>query len=288
MRFRAPTGLSSDNFDFLSDTMSTGSPAPPSKAPAPRIRPQPNATAGPSNAKAGPSNVTKTKEKHDIGKDKRKGKAKTPPGMDAGKKERLRAAIKKNKVKETSMGEWSHVYVSNLNSTITHQMLHDAFSRFGTVKRIIVRASGGVPLKNYPGSKPTAWDRQYASVEYCEPVSAKRALSFDGRTLNGVQVAVCYNAADLPETHEAVAQRIAKKKAPPPPKGLNLQIGSALAAFKRLTIDRTHLHIEMPASPQSSSSSQEEKSAGLSAGLVQNAWKDRNLAMDVSFAKTLM
>ncbi|GBE79242.1 hypothetical protein BKA93DRAFT_134548 [Sparassis latifolia] len=196
---------------------------------------------------------------------KKHGKAKTPTGMNAGQKEHMRMALKREQLKSRrNQPQWSFIYVSNLNSKISDAELQRTFERFGRIRRIIRRASGGIVVKGYGGSDPSM-DRQYASIQYVNPSSARRALILNKRKLNGVELVVCFSAADLPETARIIQEHIRRKHGPPP-RTFNLK--NPWTFVKRLTVHRTQRSIFPDDSP----------------GISHN----RHVAMGTSFAMTVM
>lgn len=152
-------------------------------------------------------------------RDKGKGKAKSRGEMNAGEKERLRMAYKKKKeakpVIKPSQVQWSFVYVGNvssfsseckseaydlcvqLSSSVTDAQLAALFGPCGPIRRIQIRASGGicVPTANLPrpyfgfGKVDTAV--HYATVEFESSDGSRKAMELNRRVLEGRQIIVC-------------------------------------------------------------------------------------------------
>ncbi|KAF8812383.1 hypothetical protein BYT27DRAFT_7087380 [Phlegmacium glaucopus] len=101
----------------------------------------------------------------------------------------------------------NHVYVGNLESTITITLLEDFFGHCGQIKQTIIRCSRGQAVMAglaVPKEVLGPRDRQYASIEFMKPRSARKALACHGMVLNGSQLVVSASAADLPEVRDIV------------------------------------------------------------------------------------
>ncbi|KAI0650071.1 hypothetical protein C8Q79DRAFT_364872 [Trametes meyenii] len=180
-------------------------------------------------------------------KDKGKARARTRAEMDpVGQREQVRMAMKKAEVKtivKPSSAQWSFVYVGNLCSSVTEEQLKTLFKACGTIKRLQIRASGGVsvPTANmeatFFGLCPPPAGVHYATVEYMTPAAARLALGLDGTVLNGRKILVSFSASQLPELSEVLQGRVARKKDPCPEKRAVWK--AKLNKLKRLTYQRT-------------------------------------------------
>ncbi|EIW61854.1 uncharacterized protein TRAVEDRAFT_57037 [Trametes versicolor FP-101664 SS1] len=166
--------------------------------------------------------------------------------MNAGEKERLRMAYKKKKeakpVIKPSQVQWSFVYVGNLSSSVTDAQLAALFGPCGPIRRIQIRASGGicVPTANLPrpyfgfGKVDTAV--HYATVEFESSDGSRKAMELDRRVLEGRQIIVTFNIADLPETCDILKTFVATKDAHQEKRAA---WKAKFGQLKRLTIQRT-------------------------------------------------
>ncbi|KAH9844012.1 uncharacterized protein C8Q71DRAFT_730917 [Rhodofomes roseus] len=185
-------------------------------------------------------------------KDKGKGRARTPPAMDMRDKAKLKMNVKRNAVLPRNLRkpDWRHLYVGNLNRGITQQMLTDLFqrSKCGTVTRVIIRTTAGVPASAYSNLPSSPIDRMYASVEFADIFAVRRALALNGAVLNGNRITVCLTAAELPEVKDLV-QKHMKGKADPI---AQYSVAKAVKALKRITVERTQAVIvpDPPRAPQ--------------------------------------
>ncbi|KAI0771917.1 hypothetical protein BD413DRAFT_547012 [Trametes elegans] len=242
-RFRVPTSssLSSCSNGSLPNMRSAGRP---------QQRPNPNdlETVSEDQANAtGPStaNPVQAASQPAQRRDKGKGRARTPAKMDVGQKEQLRMAMKKAAVKpiaQNASPQWSFVYVGNLSSSVTDEQLQTLFKACGTIRRIVIRASGGmcVPTANmkrgflgFGGVEPGV---HYATVEYMVPASARRAIELSGTELDGRKILVSFSIVDLPETTNIIQAHITRKD----PQAEKRDLWKAkFGQLKRLTIERT-------------------------------------------------
>ncbi|CAA7259707.1 unnamed protein product [Cyclocybe aegerita] len=104
-----------------------------------------------------------------------------------------------------------HVFVGNLQSHITPSDLEKHFQHFGIIKDIIIRCSRGQAVPSglvLPTAASSKNDRQYASIEFKEPKSAIKALSYHGRMLLGCTLAVALSPAEMPEVVDIVDKRL--------------------------------------------------------------------------------
>ncbi|KAI0676915.1 hypothetical protein C8Q78DRAFT_1000188 [Trametes maxima] len=180
-------------------------------------------------------------------KDKGKARARTRAEMDpVGQREQVRMAMKKAEVKtiaKPSSVQWSFVANRQLCSSVTEEQLETLFKACGSIKRLQIRASGGVsvPTANMEATffglcaPPTGV--HYATVEYTTPAAARLALDLDGAVLNGRKILVSFSASQLPELSEVLQGRITRKKDPYPEKRAVWR--AKLNQLKRLTYQRT-------------------------------------------------
>ncbi|KAF8165403.1 hypothetical protein B0H34DRAFT_793797 [Crassisporium funariophilum] len=121
----------------------------------------------------------------------------------------------------------SHVFVGDVEPSITPQQLETFFKTCGTVSKVDIRCSRGQAITvglAVPLAVRGPRDRQYAIVHFKEPSSARKALALNGSAIDGCKLVVCASAADLPEVQDIVLshigtirQRQARSKPPKPP-----------------------------------------------------------------------
>ncbi|KAJ3484506.1 hypothetical protein NLJ89_g11974 [Agrocybe chaxingu] len=105
----------------------------------------------------------------------------------------------------------NHVFVGNLQSHITASDLEKHFQHFGTIQDITIRCSRGQAICSglaLPTAASSENDRQYASIQFKEPKSAIKALSYHGRMLLGCTLAVALSPAEMPEVADIVDKRL--------------------------------------------------------------------------------
>lgn len=81
-----------------------------------------------------------------------------------------------------------------LKSTITTSRLESFFGDCGQIKRTIIRCSRGQAVMAglaLPEEVLGPRDRQYASIEFINPQSARKALAYHGMVLDGCKLVVC-------------------------------------------------------------------------------------------------
>ncbi|KZT12943.1 uncharacterized protein LAESUDRAFT_808443 [Laetiporus sulphureus 93-53] len=182
--------------------------------------------------------------------DKGKGKQRASAAMGIGKKHKLEMSKKKkSQVREVPKHqwlrrhEWSYIFVGNLNSSVSEEMLKTVFEPYGEVYRIQIRASAGVPSAVPLPNVSSAADQQYASVEFRDITAARRALCANGQIIPGtkVKMTVSLSIDDLPETQKILEERIASKAPPRDIFGLGVSktVGKVVGTVKRLTVERT-------------------------------------------------
>jgi len=128
---------------------------------------------------------------------------------DAKKKKRKKEEIQRRK---PNVCDFNFVYVGNLESRITTSRLESFFGDCGQIKRTIIRCSRGQAViaglalpKEVQGPR----DRQYASIEFLNSQSARKALACHGMVLDGCELVVSVSAADLPEVQDIVQNHVA-------------------------------------------------------------------------------
>ncbi|TFK75972.1 hypothetical protein BDN72DRAFT_874200 [Pluteus cervinus] len=133
-------------------------------------------------------------------------------GLSDTKRHAIRLAKRKHAVKKAANlrpedAAYCHVYVGQINSGITAELLTTSFEDFGlTVRRVQIRCSvGQAVVTHIPTGTRQALDRQYATVEFYDPKSAKRALHMNGALLDGCTLLVTPSPLDLPEASEIVS-----------------------------------------------------------------------------------
>jgi len=141
--------------------------------------------------------------------------------QDAQKKKQKKEEIQSHKL---NVCDFNFVYVGNLQSTITTSLLENFFKFCGQIKRTIIRCSRGQAILSglaVPREVLGPRDRQYASIEFIDPQSARKALECNGMVLDGCQLVVSASPTDLPECQEIVQDKIAcmrkKQLGPMPP-----------------------------------------------------------------------
>ncbi|KAI0824598.1 hypothetical protein BC628DRAFT_1376929 [Trametes gibbosa] len=262
-RFRCPSSSS------LGSTRSQGSLATivPTRPPPKRryhkatVEDDESFVASPSNVRTAAYQAARVEEEPVMKRNKGKGKLRTRGSMDIRERERLRMAMKKLKaevkpavklpVVKPVEAAWSFVFVGNLSSETNEAELKDYFSRCGPIRRIIMRASGGVcvptaTLKGgflgFGGVKPSV---HYATIEFSTGAGARAAIDLDKTEFYGRPIVVSFSAADLPEVSDVVKMSAARKKNP---KIAKLPLWKEkLGQLKRLTIQRTE-YVPDPAS----------------------------------------
>lgn len=81
-----------------------------------------------------------------------------------------------------------------LQSTITTSILEGFFKDCGQINRTIIRCSRGQAViagLAVPQEVLGPRDRQYASIEFTNPQSARKALAYHGMVLDGSKLVVC-------------------------------------------------------------------------------------------------
>lgn len=155
---------------------------------------------GASKAKPGPFNKRLRPDDRDT---------KLAQAEDAKKKKKKKEEIQSRK---PAVCDFSFVYVGNLVSTITTTVLENFFKGCGQIKRTIIRCSRGQAVTAglaVPKEVLGPRDRQYASIEFMDAQSARKALARHGMVLGGCQLVVSVSAADLPEVQDIVQNRVA-------------------------------------------------------------------------------
>ncbi|KJA30013.1 hypothetical protein HYPSUDRAFT_251267 [Hypholoma sublateritium FD-334 SS-4] len=164
---------------------------------------------------AGPSKRTK-RAKHRDGAStapsampKRKRSYQQRTAEQAAVNQAQKKAEKQKKTQEIKQGAtrsgkpiFAHVYVGNLESTITEKKLRDHFRGCGAIRRTTLRVSRGQAINvgvAIPASARTTRDRKYATVEFDHYTSTIPALKLNGSELDGSRIVVAAAAGDLPE-----------------------------------------------------------------------------------------
>ncbi|PPQ79574.1 hypothetical protein CVT25_003456 [Psilocybe cyanescens] len=163
--------------------------------------------------------------------DKSKGKGPLKPAQRATKKEHIIDARKKEQLRHKlalDRNPTNFVFVGNLELKMTEADLRHGFADCGYITRVIFRCSQGCPHPpkedEADGSKPhgpaSLRDRMYATVEFRNFQSVKKALKCNGKVITGQQapIKVCASAADLPEVQEIANYYIKKMKSDSMPK----------------------------------------------------------------------
>ncbi|KDR83803.1 hypothetical protein GALMADRAFT_236194 [Galerina marginata CBS 339.88] len=123
-------------------------------------------------------------------------------------------AKKKNDIKQKVQARGKHneinfVFVGNLQSHITEQRLASFFSDCGHITQVIIRCSQGQPVTiAVPKDARSDRDLQYATIQFHDPHSVRKAIAYHGKDLDGCQLVVSMSAADLPEVSEIVRTHI--------------------------------------------------------------------------------
>ncbi|KAG5646626.1 hypothetical protein DXG03_002930 [Asterophora parasitica] len=103
------------------------------------------------------------------------------------------------------------LFLAQLKSTITEARLEELFASCGEIHHTSIRCSRGQAVTvgtRVPDNRLTSRDRQYASVEFKTVTGAKKALTFNGKCVDGVPIVVVTSPADLPEVKDIVHTRI--------------------------------------------------------------------------------
>ncbi|KAF8192538.1 hypothetical protein BJ912DRAFT_264548 [Pholiota molesta] len=106
---------------------------------------------------------------------------------------------------------FTHVYIGNVEASITEQQLEDHFATCGSIRKTILRLSRGQAITvgvAIPKARRTSRDLKYASMEFYSSKSALNALKLHGSMLEGVKLVVCAAAGDLPEVADIARPRI--------------------------------------------------------------------------------
>ncbi|KAF8974284.1 hypothetical protein BDZ97DRAFT_9375 [Flammula alnicola] len=114
---------------------------------------------------------------------------------------------KKKQVRRPAAFNHTHVYIGNLESSITQARLEAYFKDCGRIRTTIIRCSRGQALTvgvAVPLAVRSARDRMYASMEFYDTKSALNALKYNDTVLDGCQLVVSASAADLPEVMDIV------------------------------------------------------------------------------------
>ncbi|KIK06759.1 hypothetical protein K443DRAFT_674042 [Laccaria amethystina LaAM-08-1] len=150
----------------------------------------------------------------------RKGrKAKVDPGAKEDAKQSKKARSKKASTEKTQsrrLIDPSHIFVGNLQSTITQERLQSTFTKFGPIKQTLIRVSMGCAVTgglNVPAQVRGPRDRRYATIDFFSPIAARKALVMNGTILDGCQLVVSLSAGDLPEVRDMVDQRLSTMRA---------------------------------------------------------------------------
>ncbi|KAF9462583.1 hypothetical protein BDZ94DRAFT_1309482 [Collybia nuda] len=125
----------------------------------------------------------------------------------AKKREKAKIHVKKTITENV----YSFVYVGNLESSITREMLYSTFSTCGTILRIQIRCSRGQAITTgvpVPEGVRTLRDRQYATIEFKDAKASTNALRFNGTVLEGCRIMVTVSAAELPEVQDIICARL--------------------------------------------------------------------------------
>jgi len=72
-------------------------------------------------------------------------------------------------------------------------MLQEVFGKFGSIMRITIRCSRGQAVgvgMPIPVAALTSRDRQYATIEFNDPNSVKKALKMNGAIVDGCRLVV--------------------------------------------------------------------------------------------------
>ncbi|KDQ64830.1 hypothetical protein JAAARDRAFT_52760 [Jaapia argillacea MUCL 33604] len=169
---------------------------------------------------AGPSKPGPSAPREPHGKRKRS-------GMDFKTKERIRHAKRKEEIKEgiealrrVRETAPTHVFVGNLHPGVDEVTLDRFFSkRCGEVTAVTIRCTHGIALTTRRPLTPlTPLDESYskplyATINFINPLAARRALRFDGVVLHGWHIVVCNSPIELPDVHEIVRKRMDRKLA---------------------------------------------------------------------------
>lgn len=159
-----------------------------------------------------PENVAGPSKKHQ--KKTPQNEKRKRSGMDATKKREIEMAHRREQIRrQLKKREWSYVFVGNVEPTADECALHNLFIKCGPISRIQIRCSQGRAItigQAIPAHLRTVRDRQYATIEFVNPNSVRKALKLDGTRLHGTQLVVCLTAADLPEVANIVYSRLGR------------------------------------------------------------------------------
>ncbi|KAI0370222.1 hypothetical protein BV20DRAFT_1035984 [Pilatotrama ljubarskyi] len=219
------------------------------------------------------------------------------PKVDIKQREQVRKAKKKAEMKAAArapQAEWSFVYVGNLSSSTTDEQLRALFQPCGAIRRIQIRASGGVcvPTANLPsrgffGFGGVDEGIHYATVEYLTPASARQALELTGTELDGRRILVSFSVGDLPETSDIIKSHIRKKD---PHLEKRALWKAKFGQLKRLTIERTEVVSdgEQPLSGPAKLIEDVATRLGLYVPAAHQNGARHPLAQQITFPKTLV